>query len=247
MASGTRLCWRKLYTNISPLINKVASLILEARSCLEVLNFANMGQESSIMAVMIIVLTVLGGAVAFLLWHRLCRSRRLDEAIEMRHVQERGPGRHRARERGTDGRRVREHDPNGPSIAGIVRGSPGHPAGGTTRNEQRSGLSLADILDTPPRRSAKSAGSPLKKGNKGDTSGGSQDSPRRADAERSPSGPTTHVQQSAGSAVWKGKGKPAPGKLQIPAVNPENSDTSLIRVESSPSFSQDESSIGSER
>lgn len=59
-----------------------------------------MGQETLIIAIIVIVLTVIGGTVACLVWHRLHLSRRRGQAIpiELRHTRERGPDGHHSRD-----------------------------------------------------------------------------------------------------------------------------------------------------
>ncbi|KAA8569995.1 hypothetical protein MFRU_005g01580 [Monilinia fructicola] len=219
-----------------------------------------MGQESLIIAVIIIVVTVIGGAVAFSLWHKLRRSRRHGEAVEMRNIRERRTEDYPIREHDPDGRRVRERAPNsraqdrdpdgGPSIAEIVCDTPGHSAGGTERNEQEAGRSLADIVNPPPRHPGKSATDLSKRGKERDKSGASQETPSTSATESSVPDPVpkspAHAEIPANSLLAKSKGKRAPGKIRKAVPNPEDSDTLLIRVESSPSRSQDDNSVRSE-
>ncbi|KAI9642432.1 hypothetical protein NHQ30_009237 [Ciborinia camelliae] len=239
-------------------VRQVVNLNLEARLDLEVLTTIDMGQESVIIGVIIIVLTVIGGAAAFFVWHRLHRSRRRGESIEMRHALARGPDGRRVRERRSGGRRVRDRDrgqesrrervrdQGGLSIADIVGDTNGNFMGGTRSDEQRDGRSLADILNPPPRSARKS--SAAKKGKKKDTPGELKERPGTADAESSSAGrvPQPTTEQPAAGVGEKSKWKKAPGRIQRPDINPANSDTQLIRLESSPNRSQDGSSVNSE-
>ncbi|KAJ8058929.1 hypothetical protein OCU04_011914 [Sclerotinia nivalis] len=214
-----------------------------------------MGQESLIIGLVIIVITVIGGAVAFFVWHRLRRSRPGNGGIQMRPIRERGPdGRHvrerdtdnrRVRERGSEGRRVQDRGPGGLSLADILRDLPGRPVEGTEGNDGRS---LADIVNPPAKRRGTSSAAHLK-GKIRDTTEESQVNPSTAGAEVSSSDRVRkapmHAEESVSGVCGKGKGKPAPGKIQRRAVTPDNSSIPLIRVESSPSCSQDESSLKS--
>ncbi|ESZ94819.1 putative hscarg dehydrogenase [Sclerotinia borealis F-4128] len=178
-----------------------------------------MGQESLIIAVIVIVFTVIGGVVAFIVWHRLRRPRGGDGAIQMR----------RRRERGSEGRNVQDRGPDGPSIADIVRNSPGHHVG---RTEGSDGRSLADIVNPPAKRRGKSSAARMKKGKKRGAAEASEDGPSTAAGNSSPDGihnPAAHAERSPVGNGGKGKGKPAPGKIKRPVVAPESSDAPLIR------------------
>ncbi|KAF7853932.1 hypothetical protein EAF04_010598 [Stromatinia cepivora] len=133
------------------------------------------------------------------------------------------------------------------SLADIVRDLPGRHTEGTEGNDGRS---LADIINPPAKRRGKSSAAHLKKGKIRDTTAESQDGPSTAGVESSSSDRVRkapmHTEESVSGVGGKGKGKPTPGKIQRSAVTPNDSNIPLIRVESSPSCSQDESSLKSE-
>lgn len=205
-----------------------------------------MGNESLIIGVIIIVATVVGGAVSFMVWRRL-RTSRPGNGIQMRPSRQRGPDRG-IRERDSQGLHTPDRPPEGFSLADILRDAPGRPVEGT---EMPGGRSIADILDPTPRRHGTQSAPRLKKGKKRDSPEGSQGGSTTADAGSGSQGhvskPITPFEKSAAEAGRKGKGKPAPRKIQRPAGAPESSDVPLISTESSPSCSQDSGSLKSEQ
>ncbi|APA08843.1 predicted protein [Sclerotinia sclerotiorum 1980 UF-70] len=119
--------------------------------------------------------------------------------------------------------------------------------GGTEGNDGRS---LADIVNPPPKRRGKSTTTHLKKGKIRNTTEGSQHKSGAAGAGSSSSDRVReapmHVDESVSGVGGKGTGKRAPGKIHESSVTPDNSNIPLIRSDSSPSCSQDESSLKSE-
>ncbi|CAD6445977.1 c47f6bbb-3b04-4231-be71-9cd71164d082-CDS [Sclerotinia trifoliorum] len=211
-----------------------------------------MGQATLIISLVIIVITLIGGSVAFFVWHWLHRSRPVNEGIQMLPIRERSP---HARESDADDRRVwerdqegghiQDHDAGGLSLADIVRGIPGRHIEGTGENEGRS---LADIVNPPPKRRGKSSTAHLKKGKIQNTTDESQANPSTTGAGSSSSNRVRRAPMRAEESVsglgGKEKGKRAPGKIHESSVTPDNSNIPLIGIDSSPS-SQDERSLKS--
>ncbi|KAF7935013.1 uncharacterized protein EAE98_003058 [Botrytis deweyae] len=205
-----------------------------------------MGNECLIIGVIIIVVTVIGGAISFFVWYQLRRSRQYNGEIQMNPLQERRSDGRRGRAHRED-RRTQNRHQGSPGLADIIGNSLDRPR---DRTESNNGRSLPDIVIPPPKQRRKASAARLKKAKKRDIAEEPQDGPSTANAaNRSSDGvriSTSHDGQSTVGVGVKGKGKPAPEKFQRPVVSPENFDTPLITVESSPSCSQEEGSLRSE-
>ena len=202
-----------------------------------------MGNESLIIGVIIIVVTVIGGVIGVFVWHRLRRSRQLNGGIQMSPLKEyRSDGR-----RGLvheEDRRTQNRNRGSPGLADIIGNSSDRPRDGA---ESSDGRSVADIVIPPLKRRRKASKPPLKKAKKQEIIEQPQDGPSTANTANQSSDRvrifTTQNEQSTAGVRVKGKGKPAPGKFQRPFVSPENIDTPLTMVESSTSCSQEEGSL----
>ncbi|KAF5868218.1 uncharacterized protein Bfra_007415 [Botrytis fragariae] len=205
-----------------------------------------MGNECLIIGVIIIVVMVIGGAIGFFVWYQLRRSRQYNGGIQMNPLQERHPDGQRGRVHEED-RRTQNRNQGSLGLADIIGNSLGHPR---DRTESNDGRSLADIVIPPPKRRGKLSAAHLKKATKRDITEEPQDGPSTANVANRSSDRvrifTGHDDQSTVGVEAKGKGKPAPEKFQRAVVSPENTDTPLITVESSPSCSQEDSSLKSE-
>ncbi|TGO23610.1 hypothetical protein BPAE_0127g00310 [Botrytis paeoniae] len=201
-----------------------------------------MGNESLIIGVIIIVVTVIGGAIGFF----LRTSRQYNGETQINPLQERRTDCRCGRAYEED-RRTQNRNQGSPGLADIIGNSLDRPRDETESNDGRS---LADIVIPPPKRRGKISAARLKKAKKRDITEEPQDVPSTANAANRSSDRvrifTAHDDQSTVGVGVKGKGKPAPEKFQRPVVTPENIDTPLITVESSPSYSQEESSLKSE-
>ncbi|TGO39326.1 hypothetical protein BHYA_0056g00370 [Botrytis hyacinthi] len=202
--------------------------------------------RSLIIGVIIIVVTVIGGAIGFFVSCQLRRSGQYNGEIQMNPLQERRPDGQRGRVHEAD-RRTQNRNQGSPGLADIIGNSLDRPRDRTESNDDRS---LADIVIPPLKRRRKASAARLMKVQKRDVAKEPQDGPSTANAaNRSSDGVRISItlddQSTVGVGV-KGKGKPAPEKFQIPVVSPQNIDTPLTSVESSPSCSQEEGSLKSE-
>lgn len=106
-----------------------------------------MGNESLIIGVIIIVVTVIGGAIGFFVWYQLRRSRQYNREVRVNPLQERRPDGQRGRVHQED-RRTQNWHQGSPGLADIIGNSLDHPR---DRTEIIDGRSLADIVIPPPK------------------------------------------------------------------------------------------------
>ncbi|TGO84901.1 hypothetical protein BPOR_0453g00110 [Botrytis porri] len=139
--------------------------------------------------------------------------------MQMNPLQERRPDGRRGRVHEED-RRTQNPNQGSPGLADIIGNSLDRPR---DRTESDDGRSLAEIKVKKPNITEEPQDEPI-------TANAADRSSNRVRLF------TTHDDHFTVGIGVKGNGKPTPQKFQRPVVSPENMDTLLIKVESTPSW-----------